>query len=86
MLRRSGQSGSVRLVGTKWYGVLAFCLTGNVAPVSKLTVIRLPLQMQKHVRPVLGTMTLPTIKTGVINDWIAQLNRKGLGPKLVHNL
>ena len=31
-------------------------------------------------------MVLKQIKTGTINDWIVELQDKGLGPKTIHNL
>jgi hypothetical protein len=31
-------------------------------------------------------MAQEEIKTGIINDWIAELEDKGLQPKTVHNL
>jgi integrase len=45
-----------------------------------------PLLLKKYLRPYFGTMALATIKTGVINDWIADLESKGLEPKTIHNL
>jgi integrase len=45
-----------------------------------------PFQINKHLRPFFGTMPLETIKTGVINDWIAGLTKNGSHPKSVHNL
>jgi integrase len=45
-----------------------------------------PLLLKKYLRPFFGTMALGTIKTGVINDWIADLESKDLEPKTVHNL
>lgn len=45
-----------------------------------------PRLLAKYLRPFFGQMPLEQIKTGVINDWIADLRRKGLEPKTVHNL
>ena len=42
--------------------------------------------IKKHLRPYFGTLALETIKTGVVNDWIADLSRQGRHPKTVHNL
>jgi integrase len=43
-----------------------------------------PLLNCKYLRPFFGSMPLDSIKTGVINDWIAGL--RGKHPKTVHNL
>jgi integrase len=43
-----------------------------------------PLLNRKYLRPFFGPMPLDSIKTGVINDWIAGLRDKH--PKTVHNL
>jgi integrase len=45
-----------------------------------------PMLNKKHLRPFFGTMALDSIKTGVINDWIADLVKQGKHPKTVHNL
>lgn len=45
-----------------------------------------PLLNKKHLRPFFGNMALENIKTGVINDWIADLKKQGKHPKTVHNL
>ena len=45
-----------------------------------------PILIKKHLRPFFGAMPLEIIKTGVINDWIAQLKKQGRHPKTVHNL
>lgn len=45
-----------------------------------------PKLIAKHLRPFFGSMALEAIKTGVINDWIADMGSKGLQPKTVHNL
>jgi integrase len=45
-----------------------------------------PLQLKKYVRPFFGAMAPETVKTGVINDWLANLSGDGLQPKTVHNL
>src|SRR5215467_11652907 len=41
---------------------------------------------RKYLRRFFGTLALETIKTGVINDWIAGLTKQGRHPKTVHNL
>jgi hypothetical protein len=45
-----------------------------------------PYLNKKYLRPFFGQMALEEIKTGVINEWIAELDRKCLQPKTVHNL
>ena len=45
-----------------------------------------PMLIKKYLRPFFGHMAPEAIKTGVINDWLADLNSKGLEPKTVHNL
>lgn len=45
-----------------------------------------PVLNRKYLRPFFGNMVLENIKTGVINDWVADLTRKGRHPKTVHNL
>jgi integrase len=45
-----------------------------------------PILNKKHLRPFFGSMALDNIKTGVINDWLAEMNRQGKHPKTVHNL
>jgi integrase len=45
-----------------------------------------PVLNRKYLRPFFGQIALPEIKTGVINDWITDLESKGLQPKTVHNL
>lgn len=45
-----------------------------------------PILIKKYLRPFFGTLTLDAIKTGVINDWIADVTKKGRHPKTVHNL
>ncbi len=45
-----------------------------------------PKLLAKYMRPFFGQMAPEQIKTGVINDWIADLRRKGLEPKTVLNL
>jgi hypothetical protein len=44
-----------------------------------------PKQIAKHLRPFFGALTLESIKTGTINEWIATLEQLGLEPKTVHN-
>jgi integrase len=45
-----------------------------------------PKLIAKHIRPFLGLMALEEIKTGNVNDWIANLQSKGLEPKTIHNV
>ncbi len=45
-----------------------------------------PLLIKKYLHPFFGHMAPEAIKTGVINDWIADLKSKGLKSKTVHNL
>jgi integrase len=40
----------------------------------------------KHLRPFFGQMPLEEIRTGVINDWVAQMQTKNLEPKTIHNM
>ena len=44
-----------------------------------------PHQIAKHLRPFFGALPLESIKTGVINDWLAGLVKLGLEPKTIHN-
>ncbi len=45
-----------------------------------------PLLLNKYLRPHFGKTALETIRTGHINDWVANLQRQDLAPKTVHNL
>lgn len=45
-----------------------------------------PKLLVKYLRPFFGQMTPGEIKTGLINDWINDLEHKGLEPKTIHNL
>ena len=45
-----------------------------------------PILINKYLRPFFGTLALDAIKTGVINDWIADVTKQGRHPKTVHNL
>ena len=45
-----------------------------------------PLLIDKHLRPFFSSMKPVEIKTGLINEWIAELEAKGLEPKTIHNL
>ena len=45
-----------------------------------------PKLLAKHVRPFFGQTTLEEIKTGNVNDWIAEMRSKELEPKTIHNL
>jgi integrase len=45
-----------------------------------------PKLIAKHLRPYFGSMALEDIKTGVVNDWIADLRKEELEPKTVHNM
>ena len=44
-----------------------------------------PKQIAKHLRPFFGALTLGSIKTGTLDEWIAGLEKSGLEPKTVHN-
>jgi len=150
MLRRSGQTGSVKLVGKKWYGrywrdvpgqdkrehplvvlgsksemtkpeakrklldiiikegvntsehleasfvpavpKVTFNTVADAWELRKLTHLKpstqytAPLLLKKYLRPFFGTMAPETIKTGIINEWIAKLSEDDLKPKTIHNL
>lgn len=150
MLRRSGQTGSVKLVGKMWYGrywrdvpgkakrehplvvlgnksemtkpeakrklldiiikegvntpehleasygpalqKVTFNTVADAWELRKLTNLKpstqytAPLLLKKYLRPFFGTMAPETIKTGVINEWIAKLSSDDLKPKTIHNL
>jgi hypothetical protein len=45
-----------------------------------------PKLIAKYLRPWFGSMALELVKTGAINDWIVDLQSKGLEPKTIHNL
>lgn len=45
-----------------------------------------PKLIAKHVRPFFGYMALEEIKTGNVNDWIADLQSKEFEPKTIHNV
>ncbi len=45
-----------------------------------------PKLIVKHLRPFFGQMALEEIKTGNVNDWIAEMQRKELEPKTIHNM
>ena len=150
MSKRSGQSGSVRLVGQKWYGRYwrdvpgkdkrehPLVVLGNKSEMTKpeakralmdiiakegvntaehlaqamlpvvpsltfnsvadawemkrlpqlkeSTQYSAPILNRKYLRPFFGMMAPEAIKTGVINDWIADVTNQGRHPKTVHNL
>lgn len=52
----------------------------KLAPSSQYTAPRV---FRKHILPVLGSLPIPDIRTGHINDWLAQLRTS---PKTCHNL
>jgi integrase len=147
MSKRSGQAGSVRLVGSKWCGrywrdvpgrakrehpsvvlgekssmtkpearrklmeiidaegvntpehlekalkpVATFSHVADAWELKRVphlkpsTQYTAPALNRKYLRPFFGHMAPSEIKTGVINDWIADLRSKDLQPKTVHNL
>jgi integrase len=45
-----------------------------------------PKLIAKHLRPFFGQMALEAIKTGNVNDWIAEMRTKKLEPKTIHNV
>ena len=45
-----------------------------------------PKLIAKYLRPFFGQTPLDNIKTGAVNDWIMELQSKGLKPKTIHNL
>lgn len=45
-----------------------------------------PKLIAKYLRPFFGEIAVQDIKTGTVNDWIADLQARGLAPKTVHNL
>jgi integrase len=45
-----------------------------------------PILARKYLRPFFGALPLESIKTGIVNDWIAGLRKLGRHPKTVHNL
>lgn len=45
-----------------------------------------PRLIARHLRPFFGQTALEGIKTGAVNEWIAELQRKGLEPKTIHNM
>ncbi len=45
-----------------------------------------PILTRKYLRPFFGALALESIKTGVINDWLAGVTKQGRHPKTVHNL
>ena len=45
-----------------------------------------PRLIAKHLRPFFGQTPLDEIKTGIVNDWIAEMQSKNLEPKTVHNM
>ena len=45
-----------------------------------------PKLITKHLRPFFGRMPLEEIKTGVVNDWLAEMQKVELEPKTIHNL
>lgn len=44
-----------------------------------------PTLINKHLRPFFGPMAPAEIKTGTVNQWLAQMNGLRLQPKTVHN-
>jgi integrase len=55
----------------------------QLKPSSRYTAPKL---IAKYLRPCFGQMDLEDIKTGTVNDWIMDLQGKGLEPKTIHNL
>jgi integrase len=45
-----------------------------------------PKLITKHLRPFFGLMPLEEIKTGIVNDWLAEMQKSELEPKTIHNL
>jgi len=45
-----------------------------------------PKLLAKHLRPFFGQMALGEIKTGNVNDWLAEMQSKKLEPKTIHNM
>ena len=45
-----------------------------------------PKLILKYLRPSFGSKPLEEIRTGTVNDWIADLQTKGLEAKTIHNL
>jgi integrase len=45
-----------------------------------------PKLLAKHLRSFFGHLALEEIKTGNVNDWIAEMRSKGLEPKTIHNM
>ncbi len=45
-----------------------------------------PKLVAKHLRPFFGQRALEEIKTGNVNDWIAEMQSKELEPKTIHNM
>jgi len=44
-----------------------------------------PGQMARHLRPFFSALPVESNKTGTVNDWIAGLVKKGLGPKTIRS-
>ena len=45
-----------------------------------------PKLIAKYLHPFFGQTDLEKIKTGIVNDWIMDLQSKSLEPKTIHNL
>lgn len=45
-----------------------------------------PKLIAKHLRPFFAQLALEEIRTGNVNDWIAEMQSKKLEPKTIHNL
>jgi integrase len=45
-----------------------------------------PKVIAKHLRPFFGQIPLEEIKTGIVNDWVAEMQGKNLEPKTIHNM
>jgi len=56
------------------------------ADVERKHAVGSTLATQETHQSVLRSDAVEVIKTGIVNDWIASLNRKGLQPKTVHDM
>ena len=82
-----GQAGSIRAILSPTFNQVADAWIEKRLPLLKPSAIYAdPPAIANHLRPFFGPMVLGRIKTLHVNEWVGQMNAKGLKPKSTHNL
>jgi integrase len=58
----------------------------RLSQLKESSVYSAPKLIAKHLRPFFGHMEPEEIKTGNVNDWVAEMQSKELEPKTIHNM